>query len=341
MKVRRRFLLALFASLMLHLAVVSGPGWHVPGFDEPAAPVTLDAQLVAPAPSARPDAAAPGLRPAPKRRVPAAKPPAKLSRGETPPAVPVPAEAPPAPEAAAQEPPAEPAVADPVRAGPPAAIVPKDIALPRYARIRYDVTWGEVGVLVGQAVQLVRHDGMTYRLISTAETIGIFGLFRPAKMSNISEGEVADGGLRPRWFRVERSTGKNEWLLFDREAGRVTGSGGRDFAFEAGTQDPLSMFVQLALVPIDGATVSLPVVTGKGVERYDFEVLGEESIQTPRGPRATLHLRNRQPNGKEATEIWLGLEDSRLPVKIRHADRRGDMFEQVAASVEYEEEGTR
>lgn len=341
MKVRRRFLLALFASLMLHLIVVSGPGWRVPGDDEPGEPVLLDAQLVTPAPSARPSAATPAPRPAPKRRAPAPKPAAKLSGGDAPPASPEPAEAPAAPESAAQEPPVASAAAEPVPASPPAAIAPKDIALPRYARIRYNVTWGEVGVLVGQAVQIVRHDATAYRLSSTAETIGIFGLFRPATMTNVSEGDLVEGGLRPRRFKVERSSGKNESAVLDWESGQVKGSGGRVFPLEPGTQDPLSMFCQLALVPIDGPTVSLPVVTGKGVERYHFEVLGEESIQTPRGPRATLHLRNRQPDGKEATEIWIGLEDARLPVKIRHVDRRGDTFEQLAASIEYEEEGTR
>jgi hypothetical protein len=178
---------------------------------------------------------------------------------------------------------------------------------------------------------------------NSAETIGVFGLLRPAKITNVSEGEVVDGGIRPRRFKVERSSGKNESAALDWESGLVKGSGGREFTLEPGTQDLLSMFCQLSLLPIDGPVVSLPVVTSKRVERYDFEVLGEETINTPRGPRPTLHLRNRQPNGKEATEIWIGLEDARLPVKIRHVDRRGDMFEQVAASIEYEEkmEGAR
>jgi negative regulator of sigma E activity len=87
----------------------------------------------------------------------------------------------------------------------------------------------------------------------------------------------------------------------------------------------------------------VPVATAKQVEHYEFAVLGEERIATPRGERPTLHLRNRQPDGKEATEVWLGLDDARLPIKIRHIDRRGDIFDQIAVRIEFEEtkEGTR
>jgi len=93
---------------------------------------------------------------------------------------------------------------------------------------------------------------------------------------------------------------------------------------------------------IDGDVISLPVVTGKKVERYDFTVLGEEKIATPRGERMALHLRNRQPDSKEGTEVWLGLDDARLPIKIRYLDRRGNLFDQVAERIEFEEtEGKR
>lgn len=237
------------------------------------------------------------------------------------------------------EAPAESAAPPAATAAMAAMAVPKEIALPKYARIRYDVTWGEGGFVIGRAIHLLRHDGVSYSVSSAAETTGLAGLFRPAKIVNVSEGDVVDGGVRPQRFRVERSNGRNESAVLDWEAGRVRGASGKEFALEPGTQDMLSMFCQLSLLPmpIEGVAVSMPVVTSKRVERYDFEVLGEEVVDTPRGARKTLHLRNRQPDGKEATEIWLGLEDARLPVKIRHVDRRGDMFEQVAASIEYEE----
>ncbi|HZV54478.1 MAG TPA: DUF3108 domain-containing protein [Rhodocyclaceae bacterium] len=328
MKVRRRFLWALAISLAVHLGVLSGPGWRLPldellHEDEP----ILDAHLVG---QPRTSSSAPA-RPKPnakpkQRRAPAPAPvdDRKVSAGDTPPVadIPVPVEQ----AAVAAEP--EPAVA---------VVVPAEIALPRQLRIHYEVTMGENGFVIGEAIQELRHDGATYALSSTAATTGLAGLFRPAKVVNVSEGDVVAGGLRPREFRIERSRGESESARFDWQAGKVTLSGDRQFELEAGAQDMLSMFCQLALmVPTDAAVVSVPVVTGKKVERYAFAVVGEEKIATPRGERTTLHLRTRQASSKESTDVWLGLEDSRLPVKIRHVDRRGDMFEQIADKIEFD-----
>lgn len=334
MKIRRRFLFALLASLMLHLGVISGPGWQVPSLDEPEEQPALDARLAAPAKATGQGGAAPKpvkrrLRPKPVAPRPAPAPAPveapKVSDGDTP----------------TEEEPIAPTVTAPVTAEPEPAVAvsaPSEIALPRRVRIHYDVTMGENGFVIGETIQELQHDGTTYSLRSIAETTGLVGLVRPAKVVNVSEGDVVNGTLRPRQFRVERSSGKNESAQFDWGLGRVTLSGGREFALEAATQDMLSMFCQLSVMPVDAGWVSLPVVTGKKVERYDFEVLGQQKLETPRGERMTIHLRSRQTTGKESTEVWLDLADSRLPVKIRHVDRRGDMFEQIADRIEYDAE---
>jgi hypothetical protein len=345
MKLRKPFLFALAASIALHLVVISGPGWYVPTMDDllfPDEGPPLEARLVAQprlsaVPSARPKPKKP--RPAPAKPAPLSDA-AKVSRGSTAPEIENPAPAPVAEAADAAK--AEEAI-PPVESVPAiVAPVPQHIALPKFVRIRYQVTMGENGFIVGSAMQELRHDDATYSLRSSAETTGIVWLFRPAKIVNLSEGEIVAGALRPRDFRVERSNGKNESAHLDWETGQATLSNARQFTLEPGTQDMLSMFGQLALMTIDGDVVSLPVVTGKKVERYDFAVLGEERIMTPRGERMALHLRNRQPDSKEGTEVWLGLDDARLPIKIRHVDRRGDLFDQVAERIEFEEtEGKR
>jgi hypothetical protein len=237
----------------------------------------------------------------------------------------------------------EPAPAGPVAAAaepPPAAaaaLPAVPMTLPNFVRIEYRVTMGEGAFPIGSAVEEVRHDGTYYSMRNTAETTGIVSLFRRAKIVNVSAGEIVAGGLRPREFWARRDNGKGEAAHLDWEAGQVRLAGGKQYSLEPGTQDMLSMFAQLALVGIDGAMVAMPVATGKKVERYEFVVLGQEKIATPRGERLALHLRNRQPDGKEATEIWLGLDDARLPIKIRHIDRRGDIFDQIAVSIEFEE----
>jgi hypothetical protein len=348
MKLRKRFLLALAVSIALHLVVISGPGWYVPTVDDllfPDEGPPLEARLVAQPrlaaeASVRPKPKPKKPRPAPAKPEPPRPAPAKVSRGGTAPEIENPAPAP--VEEAADTTKAEEAI-PPVESPPTiVAPAPQHIALPNFVRIRYQVTMGESGFLVGSAMQELRHDDTTYSLKSAAETVGIAWVFRPAKIINRSEGDIVAGALRPRDFRIERSNGNNESAHLDWAIGQAKLSNEKQFALEPGTQDMLSMFAQLALMVIDGNVVSLPVVTGKKVERYDFAVLGEEKIMTPRGERMALHLRNRQPDGKEGTDVWLGLDDARLPIKIRYLDRRGNLFDQVAERIEFEEtEGKR
>jgi hypothetical protein len=332
MRLKKPFLIALAISFALHLVVISGPAWNLPTLDELLAPdegVPLEAHLVAhPGPIAVQPA-----RPKPRKPKPAAPPSEdKVSRGSTPAAA---EPAPPEPVIeAAGEPPQPEAVA---------ALPAAPMTLPNFVRIEYQVSIGEGGFVIGSAVEEVRHDGTYYSMRNTAETTGLVALFRRAKIVNVSAGDIVASGLRPREFWARRDNGKGEAAHLDWEAGEVRLASGKQYPLEPGTQDMLSMFAQLALMTIDGGPIALPVATGKKVERYEFALLGEEKIATPRGERRTLHLRNRQPDGKEATEVWLGLDDARLPIKIRHIDRRGDIFDQIAVRIEFEEtrEGTR
>jgi len=217
------------------------------------------------------------------------------------------------------------------------------MTLPPYVRIQYQVTWGEGGLVVGSVVQESRHDATSFSLRNTAETTGLARLLKHATVVTVSEGDIVAGGLRPRRFRIERSSGKNESASLDWPSNRVSLSNGRQFELQPGTQDMLSLFVQLPLLDTSGSAVSIPVITTKKIDMYVFVPVGREKIATPRGERDTLHFRHREPDSKEATEIWIGLDDARLPIKIRHVDRRGSVFDQLAVRIDFEEtrEGTR
>jgi hypothetical protein len=329
MKVRKRFLLALMASLVLHAGVLTGPFWPGPATDA-SPPPPLQARLVEAPQRAAPPARVPAPRPRKPRRpalVPALVPPPLAEPAEVLPPDPSPVQVA-DPFAAAEPPPA--AIAGDAPAPPASAAA---LPLPRSVRIRYRVTLGEGGFGIGESVQELRHDGRRYEMRSSAETTGLAGFFRPVRVVNISLGEVTTGGLRPDEFRVERSNGKNEKAVFDWPAGLARLSNGREYPLAAGAQDMLSLFAQLALLPEGEEMASLLVVTGKKLDRYDFRVVGEETIATPGGARATLHLRGREGESGELTEVWLGLAEARLPVKIRHLDRRGQVYEQVAESI--------
>lgn len=332
---------ALLFSLLLHLTVLVAPGWVLPMLDDlPDAelPQQIEAHLSnaairnAPAPSARPAPVVSKRRHTPSR-APAADEPAPMAQSVEQAAAlsPVTRTQAQAPESTEAKPvPVEPAV--------PLALAPPESPWPRHGRIRFVVTRGDQGFVIGQSLHRWSHDGKTYVLDNVTETTGLVALFKPVQVTQSSVGDIAEDGLRPREF----STGKNglagDAAHFDWTPMTLTLSAGNphEVALKPGAQDMLSMFYQLSATypwtPRERNEVM--VATGRKFERYAFEVLREEMLPTPQGELRTLHLRTAA--GVEAIDIWSGLDLRGLPVKIRYTDRQGESFDQIAEEIEFD-----
>ena len=336
--------LALVASALIHVVALLTPGWDLPGVNDNDAPSAIEAVLVKPA--ARPEPA-PVAKPAP--RPPVDKPrPRPVAVAEpmftAPPAASAaaPAEAPAVPPIAVSPAPSagdtapgsagritpEPAVATPV---------PVRISLPAKGRMRYIITRGEGGLVVGQTVHTWEHDGLTYTLQSVTETTGLAAIFKPARVVQTSRGEVTAEGLKPHEFRHER-VGGVDTANFD-WARRVVAYAGREDSVAAGAQDMLSMYYQLVLLAPAGGVLEIPIATGRKLENYRFEVLGEEVVTLPAGERRATRVRIR--SGNDTIELWLavgkGADMRGLPLKIRFTDRKGEIFDQLADDIDLRE----
>lgn len=340
-------ILALLASSLLHVAAVVSPGWTLPDALDSEMPPTINAVLAKPpahpesAPAARPAPKPPVRKPAAPSGAPAVVAAATPS-GLPPVAAPPPVEEPPAavggPRSAvpaAQSEPA-PSARDAVSGSggdttaEPAAPVPANTALPGKGRLRYVITRGERGFIIGQSVHSWDHDGFTYRLKSMTETTGIASVFKPVQVLQSSQGDISDAGLRPREFRHERAAGIDtasfDWVR------RVVTNAGREDILGDGTQDLLSMYYQLVLLTPRSGALEMPIATGRKLGNYRFEVLGEETLSLPAGERRTVRIKTR--SGNDNIEMWLPIgegEQSRgLPLKIRITDRKGDIYDQIA-----------
>ena len=214
---------------------------------------------------------------------------------------------------------------------------PGSIALPGKGRVRYAITRGEGGFVVGQAVHTWEHDGLAYKLQSVTETTGLAALFKPARVLQSSQGEVTAEGLKPREFRHERvgglDTASFDWVR------RVVTYGGREEGVAAGAQDMLSMYYQLVLLAPKSGALDIPIATGRKLENYRFETLGEEVVALPAGERRAMRLRTR--SGGDTIELWLAVgkdaEMRGLPLKIRFTDRKGEIFDQLAEDIDIRE----
>lgn len=325
--------IALAISALLHATAISMPGWDLPGLSDPEL-VAIEAHLAPPpGPAAVAPRERPNLRPSPRpRRNPPAPP--TIAAAPAPEAVAPVAEmpAPEAPAPAVESPPARPVEA---AASEPAAAPPPAPPWASTGRIRYLVYYGENGFMIGEAIHEWRLEAGRYFLRSTAEPKGLAAL-RGRTRNQSSEGEITADGLRPRTFRDQREGREAETVSFDWESNRAAFAGGRgEGTLSPGTQDMLSVFYQLAWRGGGRRTTDIPVATTARIGRSTFEWIGEEMLDLPAGPVATLHLRARGAgNAIEATEVWLAPAHGGLPVKIRHTDRKGDIYDQVADKLE-------
>ncbi|MFZ5508754.1 MAG: DUF3108 domain-containing protein [Pseudomonadota bacterium] len=340
-------LAALVASLLLHLIVVVQPGWEgrQPAAEGPAD--LLVARLVrtpaAPVPAARqPQPARPAQpppRPEPAVRMPAApQAQAAAAPAEAAPVEATPYEAAPVEPVAAQET-TPPAPTDAAEAYGPGASAPAAAELPAEGWMRFGVTRGEGGLIVGQATHSWRRDENGYAIEAVTETIGLAALIRPITFRQTSAGAVAASGLVPRQYQAERNGQVTETARFDWEDGRVTltSKGEQEQAqLVPGSQDVLSQLYQAGLGRREDGRLEMAIATGKSYKLYVFRTLGEETLETRLGPLRTLHLRAGGEPGEQVTEVWIALEHRNLPVRIRHRDRKGEIYDQTVEELRYE-----
>lgn len=338
----RALAVAAGVSIALH-ATLFLPEWPaVVSLEEGDAPQSYQATLVAsPAPSSP---AATGAQPS--RRIPAL-PPGAIAFLPDLPEAPLEPELAEVPEVAAAQARAEPPPAPeppPVvaMAAPPAAstrpVAPsfREDALPGELRIRYTLS---SSFAEGEAEYAWRREGERYEITGTARAVGFFAVFLEGGIDQRASGRVTAEGLRPEEFREWRPGAPAEGITFDWDARTITQSrAGKDQVapLEGTTVDWLSLVFQLAhQPPLQGGT-DLRVYTQRRLYSYRLDVVGEEEIDLPIGRVRALHIRHGSPGQPDAVDVWLGIEQHYLPLKLRYPIARNRLvIEQTARSISF------
>ena len=208
--------------------------------------------------------------------------------------------------------------------------------LPARGMIRYRVDRGDQEFIVGDSTHDWEIVDGTYRITSVSETSGLVALFKQVRIELESRGRLTAEGLQPEHFIIRRGgrdtkeKAEFDWVQMQVQVGNAAAQ-----PLGHGAQDLLSFYYQLGFLPHPEAGGALPIATGKKYLTYRFEPLGDELIETPAGSLRTLHLRVKDDT---TTELWLAYDYLLLPVKIRHLDRNGDSFVQVATEVRLSKE---
>lgn len=329
-----RLLAAAALSVAAHAALLAGSWLSLPDPVPELPPLNVQLQPLAPQPVATPRAvkqktpqriaAAPRTVPQPEAAIPAAPDPVPVT------------------EPAAPEPVVVASAASTVFKTPEAPPLP---SFPRKGRITYLLTMGPDQTPVGRTVQTWEFDGTQYTLGSQSESTGLIEMFRPHRYHYLSRGTVSEQGLRPERFlaSVKRGSRSEESLaVFNWEQGQVRL--GRmpqqtTVALPAGSQDIISFMYQLALLPPAPGRITMPFTRGRQLESTSFDVLPEETIDTPLGRLRAVPVIQARESGRESLAVWLATEYRNLPIRIRFFNRDGELSgEQLVSAIQVSEQ---
>lgn len=284
--------------------------------------------------------------PAPPR--PAAAPDQALPPPITPTAAPAPssldtapaAELKPPPEPAPEPPlvvPAEPAPPEPAASAPADAAVSAARAAstavegepgpewPLSTQLNYVLSGNYRGPVFGQAqVQWLRR-GNEYQVHLD---LGIGPSFAPLISRRMSsQGTLTAHGIAPRRFDEETAflVGDPRRVVVFFQGAEVQLANGTLEPVPRGAQDAASQFVHMTWLFMTGRetlqagrAIAFPLVLPRRQYAWQYDVVGEEMLDTPMGPLNSWHLKPARPpaSGDLSAEVWLAPALQYLPVRL-------------------------
>ncbi|MBT9613332.1 MAG: DUF3108 domain-containing protein [Burkholderiales bacterium] len=324
MRIGRPFIWAIAFSLLVHISLLLGPQIELPSWSAPP-PLTVDIQTPPPPPASLPQPVRRPIRPAPKTP-PLAQTLPEITTAQSP-----------TPESTT---PSEPAPLTQTPETPPPLAAPIDNrpTFPNQFELVYTVYRGDQGMSVGKTTHKWRTANNQYLLTSSTEATGLFSLFFGGRYILTSRGELSANGLKPISFWIQRgqSGERTEFAEFDWEAKSLQygrSDERRNVALGEGTQDQLSVFYQLALTAPHSGRFKLALTTGRKFNQYDYQVIGEETIETPLGPLKTQHLARVAQEAGNSADIWLAVDHHFLPVRFKLGSQKGEILDHVIAEM--------
>ena len=207
-----------------------------------------------------------------------------------------------------------------------AASAPQAFEWPPSTRLTYKLSGYYRGDVLGAAtVEWVR-DGQRYQVnldvYVGAQSAPVVG----RRMT--SEGLLTEHGLQPQRYDEETRAllhqVRHRSIRFEDD--RVLLPKGKVGELLPGIQDAASQFVQFTwlftthpeLLQV-GRTIDMPLALPTKVDHWYYDVVGEETLQTPAGPVRAYHMKPRRapkPGGDLVVDVWFAPTLQYLPVRL-------------------------
>ncbi|WP_461481782.1 DUF3108 domain-containing protein [Porticoccus sp.] len=211
----------------------------------------------------------------------------------------------------------------------PALAAGKDAALEPY-RLAYAATFNGMDI---NAERELRKIGDSYQLVTSAK--GMLGsIIEEGTFKVDGQGIIVDQG-----YEYERNIigmKKAEELSYDRSAGVAhfeSKKKSRQVKLEGDYLNQLSFQVQLQRDLINGVTPLHYQVIARGkLKDYHFEILGEETLDTPLGQFQTVKVRRVREDNDRQTIMWFAPALNYLLVQLWQQEEDGDDHKLVIKS---------
>jgi len=208
-------------------------------------------------------------------------------------------------------------------------------------RINATYSFAKSGQQVGVVTETFTQNGKHYELSSETKAIGIFALFARETIKLISRGEVGKNGLKPIHFEHHPGKDPDRRILadFDWNAGKLTVKyDGRSevLPLEPDAQDRISLLYQFMYLPHGAKQFSFAMTNGKKIDRFQYVLVGEETLTTPAGQFQTLHYSRQHNPGENDTEIWLAKDKNYFPVRVIVGEKDAGKLEQTVTRLDFE-----
>jgi len=186
----------------------------------------------------------------------------------------------------------------------------------------------------------VETDGDRYRLRTEGRAQGLTALLYSGVMTQASSGRLGPNGLMPERFTEQRGKRAERWSSIDYAVAQASFSGGQQVPLVPGTQDRLSILIQLGLIAraqpqrlAAGQSIAIPELGSRSIDTAVFVSQGDEVLQTPAGALHTVRLSRHDgdPSRDPKVDVWLGYDHHLAPVRIRLTDVGGRVLDQVLA----------
>ncbi len=196
---------------------------------------------------------------------------------------------------------------------------------PASTRLTYSLIGNYRGEIEGSArVQWIR-EGDRYQVHMDVAVGPEFAPLMARRMT--SDGLLGEAGLMPQRYqeetRVGFSTRRNGVQV---QGDRVVLGNGQERALPEGMQDSASQFVQMSFIfTMDpsklkpGTAITIPVALPRRVDNWIYDVLAEETLDTPVGAIKAFHVKPRREvvrPGELVAQAWFAPSMQYLPIRI-------------------------